>query len=249
MSAARVRSLTELSAADFAAVDRATAVVFITVGALEWEGSARQLGDWDAYPVRLARACGEKLPERWRSLLLTAPALSVQSRTGAGIEIKGYVLRDYLVETCRSLNRLGFTRFVCVSSSQAPRQLTAIEEAAKSIRARSRWELWKRATRPVLMSASSVLVEPARQRRGLWRYRPEAIDRELPTDARVAEEASIVTPKLIAALDGADANRLFRSWYSLIPTNQSTFRAWALALLFFSLMAAWLYASVQALFG
>ena len=246
-----IRAMSELSTRDLAACDRANTVVFIAIGALEWatEGDLARLGEWEDYPLKLASACAQKLPERWRSLLLVAPALCVQSATGEGAHVKGYVLRDYLVETCRSLNEQGFRHFVALSSSLAPRQLTAIEEAGKSLRSRTRLEFWKRATRPRLMSASSVLVSPVDQKRSLFRYQPSPRDRVVPNEARLREQAGEIAPKLIAALEGADPNRLFRSWYSLVPTNQSFFRAWALSLAFFCLMILWFYVGVQGLFG
>jgi hypothetical protein len=243
-----LRVVSELSAADFAALDPARTVVFFAIGSLEWGGEGARPGDWEDYPLRLARESAAKLPAAWRAVAIAAPMLTVQAGTGAGAEIRGYVLRDYLVDFCVSLHRRGFRHFVAISASHAPRQLTAIEEAGKSLRSRYRLKFWARATRPLLMSASSALVEPARQRRSLWRYQPEPADLRVPDAARVRAEADAIVPKLIATLEGADPNRLFRSWYSLVPTNWSFFRAWALTLVFFVLMAAWFYTGVQGLF-
>lgn len=48
-----------------------------------------------------------------------------------------------------------------------------------------------------------------------------------------------VFPKLRAMLEGADPNLLFRSWYSLIPTNRTFFKAWLLALSVTFILLAW----------
>lgn len=48
-------------------------------------------------------------------------------------------------------------------------------------------------------------------------------------------------PKLRAVLEGSNPEVLFRSWYSLIPTNKSFFLAWLIAVSIITLMVIWFY--------
>lgn len=56
-------------------------------------------------------------------------------------------------------------------------------------------------------------------------------------EARVQE----FMPKLRAVLEGSNPDVIFRSWYSLIPTNKSFFLAWVIAVTIVILMVLWFY--------
>jgi hypothetical protein len=53
------------------------------------------------------------------------------------------------------------------------------------------------------------------------------------------ERVSDLLPKLRAVWSGSNPERIFRSWYSVIPPNGSFFKAWVLALLICVLLSAW----------
>ena len=48
-----------------------------------------------------------------------------------------------------------------------------------------------------------------------------------------------VFPKIRAVLEGSNPNFIFRSWYSILPPNQSFFKAWLLVTLICLILAAW----------
>jgi creatinine amidohydrolase len=54
-----------------------------------------------------------------------------------------------------------------------------------------------------------------------------------------------IFPKLRAALEGADPNLLFRSWYSVIPPNRTFFKSWIIALTFCFLLLIWMFMNVM----
>ena len=54
-------------------------------------------------------------------------------------------------------------------------------------------------------------------------------------------------PKLRAVWEGANPEGLFRSWYSLFPTNKSFFKAWVAIILLAVLLAFWVYVVFEAL--
>ena len=93
-----------------------------------------------------------------------APLGIDSNTTRVAVTVRGHVLRDWLVDGCRSLIRAGFLHFVCFSGNLGPKQLTAIEEAGKSIRRSGRWGRWagvmarRNSVSPTLISASSALT-------------------------------------------------------------------------------------------
>ena len=58
-----------------------------------------------------------------------------------------------------------------------------------------------------------------------------------------------IFPKLRAVWEGANPNALFRSWYSILPPNQSFFKAWIVSAIILVLILGWIYLSVQTLFN
>lgn len=68
-----------------------------------------------------------------------------------------------------------------------------------------------------------------------------------PAQGNAEEGARIMTgrldevfPKLRAVWEGANANGIFRSWYSVIPPNKSFFKAWLIIFFLFILLIAWM---------
>lgn len=62
------------------------------------------------------------------------------------------------------------------------------------------------------------------------------------------EKLNTLYPKVKAALSGSNEQSLFKSWYSLIPTNKSLFKVWILLFLLMGTSAAWILYNVQAAF-
>ncbi|MGK5085561.1 creatininase family protein [Bdellovibrionota bacterium FG-1] len=48
-------------------------------------------------------------------------------------------------------------------------------------------------------------------------------------------------PKIKAVLEGADPQLLFRSWYSIFPSNRTFFKAWMLAFAFGAVLLTWVF--------
>ena len=278
-------------------MDRAQTVILFTAGVLEDYGPHLSL----RAGLDEAQALSDRVASVLRAdanhtvLWMPEMALGVDSHsTQTALSVRGYVLRDALVDTCRGLMRLGFHRFVCFAGALTPRQLTAIEEAGRLL---GQWPSWWSRSRqpraPRLVSVSSRLVTPravwaapftsflsehagARDTsvglalgtvRPLWvnlppqapppRYRYFWLRRKKrlagywghPSAAQSSEGLRILqdAAKLIAkdlqlAWSGdRAARRRFRSWYSVLPPNQSFFRAWLLGLALLAVFVSWAF--------
>ncbi|NDD92600.1 hypothetical protein EBZ37_10995 [bacterium] len=72
-----------------------------------------------------------------------------------------------------------------------------------------------------------------------------------PSKASVFAGESAITsildeafPKLRAWFDGANPTGLFKSWYSVLPSNKTTFRAWVLAFAVALIWLAYVYVGI-----
>jgi len=63
----------------------------------------------------------------------------------------------------------------------------------------------------------------------------------------IQEKIDTLVPKLKAVWQGARADHVFKSWYSVYPTNWSLFRVWALVAVLFLILGAWLSIAFQAM--
>jgi creatinine amidohydrolase/Fe(II)-dependent formamide hydrolase-like protein len=245
----------------------------------------------------------------WAGVILPPAPLGIDSDTTAlALTVRAHVLRDWLADSCRALMKAGFTHFVCFSGHLGPKQLTAVEEAAKLVgrRALTGWIrafLGPAANRLHLVSASSALVSAKQVRESPWMpdpsehggardtsvalaLEPQSVRetfRELPNRPRelhwrsrlalrlrgrlsgywgdpskaTAEsgqailkgEMDEIFPKLRAVWEGANANALFRSWYSIIPIHKSFFKAWFLTGVIVCVMLIWVYLNLRAMVG
>ncbi len=61
----------------------------------------------------------------------------------------------------------------------------------------------------------------------------------------VEQKAKTLAIKFRAAAEGGKPHQIFKSWYSLIPSNQSLFRIWLLVVLLAILLAGWTMLSLQ----
>ncbi len=168
----------QLSASKLKELSRDTTVFFFPVGPLEDHGPHLPL-QADLIEARaLCRIAAERLEKElpgWKGVVMPALPLGVDSNTTEiAVTVRAHVLRDWLVDACRSLMRPGFRHFVCFSGHLGPKQLTAIEDAGKLVAGRSRWLRLLRpgSGRAYLASASSALVSAAEVRRSPLVPRP-----------------------------------------------------------------------------
>jgi creatinine amidohydrolase len=298
-----------LSAAQLRSLPPAKTAFFFAVGALEDHGPHLPMGLDLAEAYEMCRRAAERLEREmpgWVAVMMPPAPLGLEANTGQiALTVRPHVLRDWLVDACRGLERAGFFHFVCFAGHLGPKQLTAIEEAGQMIRKSTRWiRLFRKATRsaphrgplPALISASSAQVTAST----VWRspifldaaehggrrdtsvalaIDPSSVDATYqnlspqepsspshwkrllnhwkkadagfwgkPSEANAGWGQGVlqgsideIFPKLKAALEGADPNLLFRSWYSVIPTNRTFFKAWLLAMGFAAILMAWIF--------
>jgi creatinine amidohydrolase/Fe(II)-dependent formamide hydrolase-like protein len=148
-------------------------VFFFPVGPLEDHGPHLPVGLDLTEAETLCRMAAERLERErpgWVGVIMPAAPLGVSSNTSVtAITVRGYVLRDWLVDCCKSLIRARFRHFVCISGQLGPRQLTAIEDAGRLLMWRGPFT-WlistlspassPRKIQPTFISASSALVGP-----------------------------------------------------------------------------------------
>ena len=277
-----------LTAGQIEALSREKTVFFFAVGPLEDHGPHLPVG-MDLLEAEKCCALAvtyleETLPG-WTGIVMPAAPLGIDSNTTKiAITVRPHVLRDWLVDACLALIRLGFFHFVCFSGHRGPKQLTAIEEAGKIIR---REVAYKKITGlfngqnnfPTLISANSALVSFKEVMASpFWPDPPEHGGQRdtsvaqiiLPNDTLAAEpnqtqissrwkrnwlrrrhklqgywgnpneakpelgqaalqaQVNDLFPKMRAVWEGKHPDRLFRSWYSILPLNKSFFKAWLL---------------------
>lgn len=304
----------KISRTQAAALPRDRTVFFFAVGPVEDHGPHLPLGLDLEEAVWLCRSAAEKMERElpgWVGVLMPPAPLALESDTTAlAVTVRGHVLRDWLVDSCRSLMRSGFQQFVCFSGHLGPRQLTAIEEAGQLISWRGFFgiprllSLFNRGgaagRRPVLVSASSALVPISEVRRSPFWPDPKEHGGKRDTSVALAiagpsvapdfgmlaeqqipgsnffsrailrsrreisgywgvpgaataeagrqhlqEALDHVFPKLRAVWEGADANFIFRSWYSVLPPNRSFFKSWLLAVAVIVLIGGWVLLTLQ----
>lgn len=122
-----------------ALVPDVTLVIF-PIGGLEQHGPHLPLGtkliqskeSVDLLSKKLERA----LPG-WNFLIMPMLPFTVDTYTSAtALTVRPHVMRDALVDQCDSLKKKGFTQFAAYSSHMTPKQLCAIEDAAKIVSGR-----------------------------------------------------------------------------------------------------------------
>lgn len=63
--------------------------------------------------------------------------------------------------------------------------------------------------------------------------------------ASVEQKAKTLAIKFRAAVEGGKPHQIFKSWYSLVPSNQSLFKVWVLVAVLTVILAAWMTLSLQ----
>jgi creatinine amidohydrolase len=158
--------LERLTSLELEALSRERTLILFPVGILEDHGPHLPIGtDFltaSELTARLARYWEEKNPG-WTVVVAPGVPLGIQGNTRRiAFEIRGHVLRDWLVDACLALGHLGFQYFGAVSGTVTPRQLTAIEEASELLFQKTgRLRLLRRRTPPLHLAAlSSAWVPP-----------------------------------------------------------------------------------------
>lgn len=164
---------TKLNSAQILALPRDQSVFFFPVGPLEDHGPHLPVGLDLREAERLCRLAAERLEREkagWVGIVMPAAPLGIDSTTThLAITVRPHVLRDWLVDACRSMMRLKFRHFVCFTGHLGPKQLTAIEEAGKMISRTPilHWARWLVSlgqgavtSRTTLVSACSAIITP-----------------------------------------------------------------------------------------
>ena len=294
----------ELSATRIDSLSRSETVFFFPVGPLEDHGAHLPVGLDVMEARRLCIEAGQRLEKEmpgWTGVVMPAAPLGIDSDTTRfALTVRAHVLRDWLVDACKSLNRHGFRHFVCFTGHLGPKQLTAIEEAGrmlnksrlfypfggrrasfvsacsalvdkKALKSSAFWpdpeEHGARADTSLALSIAPDLVATDwaqlpvknretprlkrfwlrlnRRREGYWGAPAEASAAH--GNALVIGTVDEIFTKLRAVWEGANPEGLFRSWYSLFPTNKSFFKAWVAIILLAVLLAFWVYVVFEAL--
>jgi creatinine amidohydrolase len=178
---AMAREFARLTAMQIGLLPRDKTVFFFGVGPLEDHGPHLPV-DLDVLEAEhLCREAAERLERElpgWVGIVMPSLPLGIESNTSAiRITVRPHVLRDWLVDSCRSLGAAGFRQFVCFSGHLGPKQLTAIEEAGKIVSKPLRSagvfrKLGFFGSRSTLVSASSALVTAADVRASPFRLDP-----------------------------------------------------------------------------
>lgn len=149
-----------LSANQLKALPVNQTVFFFPVGPLEDHGPHLPLGLDLIEARKLSQIAAQKLESElpgWVGVIMPNAPLGIETNTcEVAITVRSHVLRDWLIDACNSLKRIGFRHFVCFSGHLGPKQLTAIEDAGKII---SRRPFLSKLTFPFLLK-NSFLPSP-----------------------------------------------------------------------------------------
>ncbi len=158
---------TKLTSLQLEALPRDRTVFFFPVGPLEDHGPHLPLGldleEADRLCFLAVQHLEHEMPE-WRGVVMPRAPLGIDSfTTRVALTVRPHVLRDWLVDACHSLTRLGFLHFACFSGNLGPRQLTAIEDAGWIVSRGTQLIKvpgpFRFGPRPTLISVSSSLVK------------------------------------------------------------------------------------------
>ncbi len=153
--------LLKITSEQLTALPKNQTVFFFAVGTPEDYGPHLPMGHAVFEAQEFCQLSAEKVEKNlpgWKSVLMPTAPLGVEGHTTAVlITVRPHVLRDWLVDSCRSLKKMGFKHFVCFTGNLGPKQLTAIEEAGKKISGPFRFlRKWSSSVRPSLISARSA---------------------------------------------------------------------------------------------
>lgn len=297
-----IASFTHLNANEVNALNPDLTLFLFPVGGIEQHGPHLPLGLKVFEAEEWAKALASKLQERlpsWNFILLPVLPLSIDSITNKmALNVRPHVVRDAIVDQCEELKRMKFLNFAAVSSHLSPKQLVALEDAAKIV-SRGSWFAKKRAN---LISVSSARLDSkqalespmialpkehggARDTGLMLLWNPSLVSRDFNTLAPViapkasvkrflaylqngldgywgspalaskegAQEAfhsevNVIAEKLFPWLERGKGRSQFSSGYRFFPMNGSFFKAYLLAVIFFTLMLVWVLWTLRDIF-
>ena len=133
--------LEQLTAAEFTALPRDSTVIFFPISGIEDHGPHLPMGlDLDESQA-LCRLAAERLEAEkpgWKAVIAPVAPLAAECNTSTiAFSVRGYVLRDYLVDVGVVMINQGFRYLVAFTGNPSPRQIVAIEEAGRIISRRT----------------------------------------------------------------------------------------------------------------
>lgn len=195
--------LERLSADEILALPRNTTAFFFPVSPLEDHGSHLPLNTHLVQTRLLTRRLAEKVEAElpgWRSVIFPELCVGVDTNTTFfSFPVRGYVLRDYLIDSAERLSRHGFKYFVCTSGHTGPKHLTAIEDASRMLQRKNAFRFLAKALgkpMPVLISASSALVDPKEALRSPHSPDPAEHGGELSTSMILLRDSDLLKKEL-----------------------------------------------------
>jgi creatinine amidohydrolase/Fe(II)-dependent formamide hydrolase-like protein len=149
-----IQSFSLLKDSDVKALVPDVTLMIFPVGGLEQHGPHLPMGtkilQCKEWVELLAKKLEQQLPT-WNFIIMPVLPFTVDTyTTTTALTVRPHVMRDALVDQCDSLKRKGFTQFAALTSHRTPKQLSAIEDAAKIV---------SRGKKVTLLSLSSAMVE------------------------------------------------------------------------------------------
>ncbi len=153
-----IASFSLLHPAELEALPPELTLFLFPVGGLEQHGPHLPMGvkllQAEEFSKTLATELARKLPN-WHFILMPLLPLTVDTHTSRmALPVRAHVVRDALVDQAEQLKRLGFRNFASVSSHLTPRQLTALEDAARLVTSG-----WFGGGSAQMVSVSSALID------------------------------------------------------------------------------------------
>ena len=132
-----ISSLALLQPKDLELLSPEFTLFLFPIGGIEQHGPHLPMGtklfQAESRSSALAQILKERLPN-WNFIIMPLLPLSVDSHTNTiSLNVRAHVVRDAIVDQCTELSRLGFKTFAAVSSHLTPKQLSALEDAAKIV--------------------------------------------------------------------------------------------------------------------
>ncbi len=153
-----IASFSLLHPAELEALPPELTLFLFPVGGLEQHGPHLPMGVKLRQAEELSKGLANELSRRlpsWNFILMPLIPLSVDTHTSRiALSVRAHVVRDAVVDQADQLKRLGFRNFISVSSHLTPRQLTALEDAARLVTSG-----WFGGGSAQMVSVSSALVD------------------------------------------------------------------------------------------
>ncbi len=154
-----IASFAHLTAPEVEALPRPLTLFLFPLGGIEQHGPHLPVGTKLLQAEEMTKAIAAELQARlpaWSFILMPLLPFSVDSYTNRfALNVRAHVVRDAVVDQCEELKRLKFHNFATVSSHLSPKQLCALEDAAKIVNRRSMMG----GTRAQLASVMGVVVD------------------------------------------------------------------------------------------